>query len=454
MEDVFAVFRSVRRRWKVAVAVAALAVVIGVGYLLIASSYYHSTAVLAVSVRTTTGSETVYQSGTATTQRVQTYVELGRQQDFAEKVSERSGGKFQPSLVLKNVKVSPTKETVLFSVEATGRNPADAQYLAKVSSQTLVAMIEEVEFSLNGEDSEVKITTVGTPERPNKPGGLSPVAVLGISVLLGALMAILVAVVRDRLDNKIRRSEDIDDIVQSGVLGTSYATNKIPVAGVLGGSTNDADFPNAEAFRQIRTNLSFVNVDEPPRVLLLTSAIENEGKSFVASRLAAVLGESGNRVIVLDADLRRPAIGTIFERDSSVGITSVLTGAVRYPDVVQRTDAGVDLIPAGKIPPNPSELLDSQAMKSLVEELRREYDYVVVDSPPLLPVTDSAVLAKYADTVVLVARSERVTKDQLARAVQRLNLAGASIAGAVLNYLPLSKRDSEARYGAYGYGSA
>ena len=194
-------------------------------------------------------------------------------------------------------------------------------------------------------------------------------------------------------------------------------------------------------------------MDNPPRSIVITSANPSEGKSTVSATLARVLGEAGQKTILIDADLRRPTLSTVFERDGSVGLSQILSGQVSVEDALQDTDqVNVQLIPAGRIPPNPSELLGSQRMKALIEELAQDH-LVLMDAPPLLPVTDAGLLSGISDGTILVFAVGKTHKEQVAFCAKILEQVGGNLLGAVLNLAPKRGIGSVAYGNGYsGYG--
>jgi capsular exopolysaccharide synthesis family protein len=192
-----------------------------------------------------------------------------------------------------------------------------------------------------------------------------------------------------------------------------------------------------------------MNVDAEHKVVLVTSSVPGEGKSTIACNLAITLAQSGKRVLLIDADLRRPRAGQYLGLPSGVGLTSVLVGTVTLSDAVQVW--GEDLISvlaSGPVPPNPSEILGSRHMRELLDRLGTEYDNVIIDAPPVLPVTDAAATAAACDGVVMVVGHGKVTRDQLRAAVSALRMVDAKILGTVLNLVPDRGEQAYREYGA------
>ena len=215
--------------------------------------------------------------------------------------------------------------------------------------------------------------------------------------------------------------------------------------------------PISEQFRTIRTNINFMAIDKPIKTLAMTSANVSEGKSTVTDNVAVVWAQTGQRVLLIDADLRRPTLHTTFNKSNQEGLTTILTSGTNSIDLRQIVQpSGVenlDILTSGPVPPNPAELLNSQRMKTLIESVKSVYDMVIIDVPPMLEVTDTQVLSHYLDAIVLVVKEGQTQKLAVKRAVELLNLAHANLLGYVMNDV---NTDGDAGYGygyGYGYGS-
>ena len=281
-------------------------------------------------------------------------------------------------------------------------------------------------------------------------GGLpQPLRNLALAGVLGLLLGIGLAVARELLDTSLTTSDDIGDVTDAPILGniaTDEAANLAPLE-VLSSAT-----PWAEAFRVLRTNMQYVEVDEEQKVIVMTSSLPGEGKSTTAINLALTTAMAGQRVVLVEADLRRPLIAQRLQLDGAVGTTNVLIGKVSLADALQEYGtSGLQVLACGPIPPNPSELLQSHAMEALLADLRGKFDVIIVDAPPLLPVTDAALLAAQADGAVIVVRHGRTTRDQLQHSIERLEAVDAKALGVVINQAPSRKNRTGYGYG-YGYG--
>jgi succinoglycan biosynthesis transport protein ExoP len=209
----------------------------------------------------------------------------------------------------------------------------------------------------------------------------------------------------------------------------------------------------SEAFRALRTSLLLSVAGGEPKVILLTSATPSEGKTTVSINLACVLAQRNVRVLIIDADLRRPTVHHRFGLNGKVGLTSVLTGSVSLEDAIQTVPEipQLDVLVSGPVPPFPTEMLGSETMRQLIERCRGMYTHIVMDSPPLLSVTDSVVLARDADAVVMIVRHGKSSKHAMRRARDLLVRSGAPVTGIVLNAVDLNSPEYYAYYGYYGY---
>ncbi|MGO4109160.1 CpsD/CapB family tyrosine-protein kinase [Paenibacillus sp. YAF4_2] len=206
----------------------------------------------------------------------------------------------------------------------------------------------------------------------------------------------------------------------------------------------------SEAYRTLRTNIHYSSVDSPIQLLMVTSAQPGEGKSTVISNLAVAYALEGKRVLLIDADLRKPIVHRIFSQTNRVGLTNLLTGMSTLQEVVR--DSGVEnlsLITSGATPPNPAELLGSTRMKVLIEELRGRYDLILFDTPPVLAVTDSLIISSFCDGVLLVIHAGKVKKAYVRKAKEKLDFVQSRIIGAVFNQM----KRHEVAFAKY-YGSS
>lgn len=218
---------------------------------------------------------------------------------------------------------------------------------------------------------------------------------------------------------------------------------------------SNSPFAYAEAYKSLRTNLSFVSLNSKCKKLVLTSTIPGEGKTSVAINLATTLAETGNKVMLIDCDLRRPMMHRYLRVSHSVsaGLSTLLTGASKLESSAYHlNDLGFDVLLAGTTPPNPAELLGSTQMEDLLNFLSQNYDYVLCDTPPVSMITDAAVLSRFADGVLMVIRQKYATREEVKAAKRNLETVNAKILGTILNQYDAEQDTMSANRYGYGYG--
>jgi succinoglycan biosynthesis transport protein ExoP len=269
------------------------------------------------------------------------------------------------------------------------------------------------------------------PERPVKPRTLLNTL---LAAVVGAVLAVGIAFTAEYLDDTIKAPEDVRQALDTITLG---AITRIEASDSNLVTVSHPRSPISEAYRGLRTNIQFSSLDQPPKTLLITSANPSEGKSTTVANLAVVIAQAGLSVIVVDSDLRRPALHDLFGVANGRGLTSVVLQS--EPDLanwlVPTSVENVRLLTSGPLPPNPSELLGSQRMQTLIGQLAQQADLVLFDSPPLLAVTDAAVLASEVDGVLLIISAGETRRGTVQRAADTLGRVGATLLGAVLNKL-------------------
>ena len=369
-------------------------------------------------------------------------------QTLAQRTIDKLGLDMTAGELQEHVTASAKLDTVLINVDVLDSSPVRARDIANTLSDEFVLMVRDLETPEDGArpDSRVVVEQrASIPENPVKPE-TSRNLVLGLG--LGLALGIGIAMLRDLLDNSVKDRAILEEITGTGVVGSiPLDKERRQQPAIWFDSDNSAI---AEAFRKLRTNLQFLSVDNPPRVIVVTSSMPSEGKSTTAINLALALAEAEHSVVLVDGDMRRPTLHKYLDLIGPVGFSSVLSGRTSLNEALQRTRFdGLTVLTSGAIPPNPSELLGSQSARKLLTELRAQYDYVIVDSTPLLAVTDAAILAAGADGVLIVARFGQTRRDQLAHAMSNLESVGAPVLGAVFTLMPV-RGNSSYNYSYYG----
>ncbi|MBX5332617.1 polysaccharide biosynthesis tyrosine autokinase [Rhodococcus fascians] len=434
--------KILKARW-IIIAVTVVVVILGaLGASLLTTPLYESSARMFVS---TSGGATVsetYQGNLTSQQLVASYSELATSDALAARVLNvlPLGGMSAAQLASK-VKASSTPDTVLFNLTVTDPSPERARDIANAMATELTEQVRELETPANGGDPAAGVKTFQQAEASSTPVSPKTKRNLALGAAVGLLLGIALAVLRDRLDNTIKGRREIEAISGKALVGTiPFDKERKAHPAVDFQDLNQS--ASAEAFRELRTNLQFLEVDHPPRVIVVTSAIPSEGKTTTAVNLAVALAEAGHHVALVEGDLRRPRVSKYMGLIGSVGMSTVLAGQATVEEVLQPTKyEGLQAMASGPIPPNPSELLGSEASRALLVELRSRFDYVIVDGAPLLPVTDSAVLTTHADGALLVTRYGHTKSNELARAIGNLETIGARVLGVVLALTPSKKGD-------------
>lgn len=409
-----------------------LAGVLGTGFGVLDASRteqsYRSSVTFFIATRGDATTSAAVQGDQFAQRRVNSYVALLTTDRLARMVVAESGVDLTPGQVRSMIDGSGDLDTVLLTASVTSSSRALAQDLSSAVATEFVDLVADVEGGGSGTGSVALEVVSGPTVRPVPMRRTFTVAsYTALTLALGVALAVLLKL----RDHAVRSSEDLRELGLEPVLAA------IPTGG------RGSDVPlyveegpqsvSAESFRHLRTNLQFLDAEHSIQVLVVSSSIAGEGKSLICGNLALTIAASGRRVLLIDADLRRPGLGTQFDIDQVPGLSDVLVGRARLDQALRLWEGNLTLMPCGYLPPNPAEILDGEAMRTLLRDLRDRFDVILVDTPPLVPVTDGAVLAALADGVILVVRQGKPTRHQLALAAQRLDLVGARLLGSVLN---------------------
>ncbi|MFC7381512.1 tyrosine-protein kinase domain-containing protein [Sphaerisporangium rhizosphaerae] len=445
--DLLYFVRLARKGWMVLVLSLVLSVTAALVLTARTPPKYVATITMMVSGYDKVGSlTTAYQAGMLSTQRVQSYANLLT----SRRVVSRLAGGEQVARLQEAIKAEAIPATMLLRATVTDADPVRAARLANTLGARFTRVIDQIERPTRDSRPAVRVTVVDSADVPKVPVTPRPLVNLGLALLIGLLVAFSTLVLRDRLDTTVKSSEALQESAGSSVLGVigyeKDARHHPLIVRENGRSTR------SEAFRSLRTNLQFIGVDRRPKSLVVTSCLPNEGKSSTSANLAITLAQAGWRVILVEGDLRSPRIPHYLGIEGSAGLTDVLIDKAALKDVIQPWGpSGLSVLPGGQIPPNPSELLGSNGMRAVLAELVADYDLVIVDAPPLLPITDAAALAAVCDGTLLLARYGKTRREHIARAVETLASVNARLVGTVLNFAP-GRRGGYYGYG-YGYGA-
>jgi polysaccharide biosynthesis transport protein len=436
-------FDILRRRWLSIVVTALLILALASLTTLAMPKMYTATTRIFFAVAGESVSD-LAQGSTFAERQMSSYAQVATSPMVLEPVIQRLGLGQTAIELADSVKATVPVDTVILEIAATDRDPYKAAEIANAVGAELSAVAGRLSPERQDGAKAVQATTVTAAQAPSEPSSPRKLINLGVGLMLGLFCGIGVAVLRNVLDTKIRDEADVRELTDCPILGAVAYDAGVPRHPVI--LRDEPLAPPSEAVRRLRTNLQFIDVANRPKSIVISSSVPGEGKSTIALNLAVSLADTGARVILIDADLRRPSIANYIGIEGGVGLTTVLIGRADIEDVIQPFgNSTLDLLPAGQIPPNPSELLGSPAMATVLARLEATYDMVLLDSAPLLPVTDAAVLSNLASGTLLIVGADRIHRSQLQQSLQSLETAGAHIYGIVMNKVDRVKA------GAYSY---
>jgi capsular exopolysaccharide synthesis family protein len=374
--------------------------------------------------------------------RAKSYIDIATSRATAQAVIQQLHLRADPAELIKRVTVEQPLDTVLLKITATAPSGLAAQQLADTWVEALARQVDSIEDPQAVRNAaNLRLVPVEAAELPTSPSSPRTEVNLLLGLLLGLVAGLVLALTRNRLDRRVRSVADVEERFTVPVVGA------IPAAAALTRSPDAAlsmvvneDRPStaedqpAEAFRKLRTNLRFMAFDQSRRVMVVTSPESGDGKSVIAANLAAAIAASGEPVVLVDGDLRRPSLAGMFGMAEGPGLTDVLAGRLEAEDVMTRVSplTNLQVLPAGGPPQNPSEMLGSKAMSVLLGHLAERY-IVVLDAPPLLPVTDAAVLAALTDGALVVVQVNKTVDADLASALAQVETVGGTVLGVIFN---------------------
>lgn len=443
--------RGLRRHWIAILLMTLVGAGAGYGWTLLqtpvyvagASGYVSSTGV--EDLGTSTLGDSLARS------KVPTYLEIAGWRTVAEHTIEELGLTARPEDLVQRIEVSNPEGTTIIKVSAQGSSPEEARALAEAWIDGMKAGVDELEGTSASGEASVTILPGDEASLPSSPSFPDVQMAVIVGAILGLGFGIAFAMVRTVSDRRIRSAEDVEARTGVAVVGT------IPIVPGLDSETRFVDssssvatgkngtFAVSEALRALRTNLQFMDVDHPPKTIVVTSPLPGDGKSTVACNLALTLAAAGTTVVLVDGDLRRSMVAKTMGLPGGAGLSDVLAGRASLAEVLQRTPKSNNLLvlAAGSVPPNPSEVLGSERMHTLLADLTK-HATVIIDAPPLLPVTDGAVLTHQADGALVVVTLRKTTFDLLDKALDTLRKARGRPLGIVLNKAPLRGADAAA----------
>ena len=429
-----------RQHWVVLVASAVLGLLAGVALTLPAAPQYRSTATVFVGFSRGGSVSELVQGSTYTQGLVQSYVRVISTPAVLQPVIDELGLDTTPRRLARSLSVDAALDTVLIDITATRGSAQGAADVANSVAAHLPAAVAALSPAEPDGSAAVTVTTIAPATAPGFASAPRRTLYAAAGLVLGLAASAALVLARALLDTRVRDAEDVLEVTDAPVLGRLSTTPSVDGSQVIASGERGA---RAEALQRLRTNLQFLDLTGEPQVLVVTSAVEAEGKSTTAVNLAVTLSDAGARVLLVDADLRRPSLHRVLGIEGAVGLSTVLSGRVSLADATQPwRSASLQVLASGGVPPNPTHLVGSAAMDRLLAAARDAFDAVVIDSPPLVPVTDAALLAAKADGALVVVDTRRTHRATLATAIGNLHLARAEVVGVVLNRLPAPSRSA------------
>ena len=424
--------RVVRRRWLYAVIPIVLAIGASLFVSLTATKIYSATASVFFSRPGGASASDLLLGATYTREQLGSYAALATTPVVLDRVIDDLDLDVTASQLDNSVSAVVYADTVIVNVTASGPDPQQSADIANSLARNLGQVAKDLSQSDEGEPA-VSASIVAEATVPQAPSSPNTWLNLVAGTLAGVMLGVLAALARDRLDTRVRDSSDLPDSLP--VLASIPLDRDSKASPILGDRQSRV---RSEAFRRLRINLRFAAVGDAreSRVLVVTSASPGDGKSVVALNTGIVLAQAGHSVLVMDADLRLPKVATYTGVVGEVGLADVLVERIGLDDALQDGPYGIKVMTSGTTPPNPSELLGSLQMAQLVDLLRSRFDFVIIDTPALLPVTDGSVAAAQSDGAILVVRHGRTKHGDVARALETLSVVNARVLGVVMNRSP------------------
>ena len=425
-------FATIKRHWITVAAFSLIGAVVAIVLSSLMTPLYRSTAALYFTLNFGNSANELAQGSNYTANQMLSFGQLATSPVVLDPVIAQLDLPVTATELARTIEISTPRDTVIMEISAVSSDPTRAADIANAVATQSKVIIEEYAPQTENSKPTVTVRTIATAVPPqfqfSPDKRLNAVAGFGVGALGGVLAAFLLAV----LDNRIRNADSLTGLSPVAYLGTLRRRTDTPgrEAVVLQEPSSQA----AEEYRQVRSSLRFATMSKHPLTLVVSSSVPGEGKTTVATNLAAVLAESGQRVLLVDADLRKPLIAQYTHAVESVGLSELLVDATTLSSAVQPLGlSGVDVLVAGATPPNPGELVASTRMAEVIREAQTAYDVIIIDTAPVLAVADALSLTALCDGMLIVARSRMTTKADLGQSLSKIRGAGGSIFGVVIN---------------------
>jgi capsular exopolysaccharide synthesis family protein len=432
--------RIVLAHWVGVLVLIVVGVAGAVAYNVTQPKVYQATAQGLVSAGSSKDASDATINNSLATSRVSSYVAVATSSRVADRVIHDLGLDTSAGALIGEITVSQPENTVLIDIDARASTPAGAQALANAWVDALAAEVQRIETG--GTTSDLSVLHIEKLSSASPGSLVLPRTKLNLllGLFAGMLLGLAYALIRKQFDRRLRSTEEVEKQFGVPVIGAIPQSQHMrlddgqELSLAVTATSASRSGSAAEAFRKLRTNLAFMDVDHPPRIIVVTSPKPSDGKSTIAANLAAAIAIGGQPVTLIDGDLRRPTVADSLGMVDGAGLTDVLVRRVTAAQVMQdHPDVpGLRVMASGAIPPNPSELLGSQAMRTLIAELAQDA-MVIIDAPPLLAVTDAAVLSRSADGAIVVISHGGTLDSELAASLNHITQVHGRTLGIVFN---------------------
>lgn len=431
------IFQILKKRSVLILSLTAIAMIIVgiISFFLITPTYEASSQIL---VNQSDKGNNLYDSNEVATnvQLIKTYSVIIKSPTVLEKVKDELDLDLTIDELNEKISVSSEDDSQIMNITV---DDESIELAVKIANKTAEVFQEEIVDIMNVDNvtiiTKAKVKGNETPIKPNRMMNIAIAAVVGLMAGVG------LAFLLEFLDNTLKTEKDIETHLNLPIIGViSKLNNKTKESQVLIMNNKQSAF--AEQYRTIRTNIEYAGIDHKIKSIMVTSAAPGDGKSTTAANLAIVFAQEGRKVLLLDVDLRKPTVHQRFNVDNHIGLTTVLRKKASVNQVISHTEVeNLSILTSGPIPPNPAEMLTSEAMGNLLETLFQQFDLVILDVPPLLAVSDAQILSKYCDAATLVVSSAETETEQALKGKKILESTNTKLIGVILNKKKESKDD-------------
>ena len=433
---------ALRKHWLIIIVLAVLGGGAAFAYSQVLPEQYRSeSSVVVIPVRGDNTTELV-QGSNYVQNLVQTYTVLATSPVVLNAVIQDLGLDETANRLARRVTAEAPLNTVIINISVTDSSPKGAQRTANAIASELAKTVGRLSPQGTDDQPAVRVETIAPAPLVSIPIAPNTRLNMALGALGGLAVGVAYALVRRRFGSRMQSAADVMDVTNLPVLGEVFST--ADGRSVAANVRSNPDGRVAESLRQVAAGFKFVDVDGDRKVLMVTSGSPGEGKSSVSLSLALTLAEAGHSVLYLEADLRRASAESFTQLEGSVGLTTVLVGDTTLAEAAQKWGIeGLHVLTSGTLPPNPGQLLSSGRLSDVIGEARESYDFVIVDTAPVLSVSDTLWLSPIVDGVLLVIRMNKTKRDELRKSIAALESTRVAILGAVLND---AKPDSKSPY--------